>query len=214
MRFKEFLTEGSKFNLEKFKTDCAFTLDQLKGSAGKYLMYRGQPAGTKDWEITAWKGRTEPRNTPKIAHTLLNDFFTKKFGAPVRNWMFATGRKDTAQTYSGVQPIDIIFPIGKFEWVSCSDPDLYDLTIALNHQRWRINAVDVDNKISYDEKNELAANALIKSMDAADWYHNTDLVDAIKAEGEIMFKCSRFYQFSLYGAVWKSEEMEDFIHSL
>lgn len=213
MRFKEFITEGQKFNLEKFKSDCAFTLDQLGENIGSRLMYRGQMNPGDEWSIDTWKGRTAPRNTHRAVHDSLNVYFEKKFGAPIRNWMFASGNRESAQTYAGRGFPDVIFPIGKFEWVSTPDPDLYDLTIAVNHQQYLVKRADVDNKLTLDESYELATNALIKQMDKAKWFHNSNLLDTILSEGEIMFKCNKYYKFSIVGDTWNSKEMQDFIHN-
>jgi len=216
MRFKQYLQEESKFDLEKFKKDCSFILGELKGTGGSALMLRGSKDKNPDFEIAKWVPRDGPRNTPIAAHRAFNELFDKKFGVKARDWMFATGRHDSAEIYSGLTGPNIIFPIGKFEWLSCTDINdrFYDLTVALSKEREYIKNRDVSRSFSYDEIIELATKYLVKQLDEVSWTFNTDLVKCINYGAEIMFKCERYYAFNQSGDVWNSEEMRQLMESL
>lgn len=210
--FKQFLNEASKFDLEKFKKDCSFILNELKGSGGKYLMLRGAQDVPEDWAIQEWKIRSISRNTNIDSHNKINDYFEQRFGEPFRNWMFATGRMDTAVAYSNFKSPSVIFPIGKFEWFSSDSDSFSDMTVALNNIAREIkNSTD---SLSYDEVYSLATDNLIKKMENTNWYFNTDLLKCISNHNEIMFKCNKFYSFKYTGDTLNSPELTNFLKSL
>jgi hypothetical protein len=215
MRFKEFITEGQKFDLEKFKSDCAFYLDRLKGTNGDRLLYRGTHDFPKDFKIETWKSREGPRDSSLEMHDGINDFLNGKFGIKARDWMFCSGHIGDAALYSpGHKSYTIIFPIGKFEWLSALNDDAHDMTEFYNRCKGALAINAATKEKSYDERNKLAIDMMKHKMESWTWYHNQDIVGSIKGANEIMFKCDKFYAFYSYGDTWNSKEMQDFIHSI
>ncbi len=195
--FKQFITEESSFDLEKFKKDCAPFLSHLKGQDGKAVLYHGTtnyPRGT--WDVRSFKERTKPRDSSKDLHKALNEFFKDKFGIEPRNWLFSTGFPNEARVYSRSNDgVLAIFPIGEFEWICGLDDDLRDLTGWHSRLRSDIMVADVKNKISWDQRHKMATDFMMKKMGLMNWKHNTDLVECIKSDNEVMLKCSKFYAF-------------------
>lgn len=204
--FKQFLVEEESFDIEKFKTDCAFMLEQLKGKPAHRILWHGsKDITTKNFEIRTWRERTKPRDSIQTYHDALNKFFTEKFGSPVRNWLFTTGNYDDAHNYAGnssLQPV-AIFPIGKFEWVNGVDKDLRDMTGWHTRVSTEVMTSDPKGKISDDEVNQLATNFIVKKLMHMKWRHNTNLSAAIWSKNEIMIKCDKFYAFNPHGPAFK-----------
>lgn len=191
--FKQFITEGAAFDLEKFKTDCAFILSELKG--GNKLLWHGTDTAPPDWQIKQWKERTEPRDSSKVAHDQFNSLFTKMFGFPIRNWLFTTSyERDAAQYDSLVSKACAIFPIGKFDWVQGQDDNLRDLSMwharELNLLGHRLPTKD---SLSADEKQIIITDMLLKKIPNMKWKHNTDFDGCLHLDNEIMIKCDKFY---------------------
>ena len=210
--FKQFISEEEKpFDLDKFREDCAPYFKALGRTSP--LLYRGTRTPPTDWEITEWFTRTGPRDSDVTAHHLLNKYFIKKFGDPIRNWQFATGDPDTARLYGRASrdPVTAIFPIGELEWVSCLDQDVMDLTGYVNRAYNEVTRADKDENLSYKECYTLATESCIKKMDKMKWEHNTDLLKCIDFGGEIMFKCDKFYSFLETGKTFKSDEFQKLI---
>lgn len=216
--FKQFLSEAPQFEIERFKADCAFTLEQLKGSHGQSLLYRGTPAAPIDWEISKWQRRVQPKDTSLIYHRAMNEWFKSNMGDAIRNWMFCTGYKPTAGVYARGKPVTVIFPIGKFEWVCSKDPALTDMTDFIANLQHSISMKTPETGkdwIHTVETNTIAA--LHDKLDSTQFWQSTDLLDCIKSKTEIMFKCDKYYCFSDYdnetGTLY-SEEMQQLLKSL
>lgn len=202
--FKQFILEKREFDLEKFKSDCAYMLSLLKNTRGGHMLYHGTRSYPDDFDIGQWRPRPGPKDSHKIAHEKFNEFFMDKFGEPVRNWMFGTGLEEDARVYAGYnQPVTAIFPIGKFEWIQGQSDDLRDMTGWLDRVAGEIREADKDNKIDYDTRYRLAADVLVKKMRMIRWRHNTDLIACLNYENEIMFKCDKFYQFNVTGTTFR-----------
>lgn len=189
--FKQFLTEASAFDVEKFYSDCKFTLDFLPDD-GKTFLYHGTKSPPSTWEIKQWKPRVNPRNTPMLVHNKLNNIFSAQFGEPIRNWLFCTGRVDDAFMYGTPT---IIFPIGKFDWVCAQNSDLYDLTTAFI--LFRDNAREELGLGKPAEVNDLALANLSDLISDSKWWHNEHLFKCLVSSHEIMLKCDKFYSFNL-----------------
>jgi hypothetical protein len=215
--FKQFISEASAFELEKFKKDCAFYLNQIKNTGGKHLLYRGGKDWPDNWAIRKWAERIIPRNTPIVAHDLINDYLQKEYGHEFRNWMFCTGDRQQADIYSGRGGhVCAIFPIGKVEWFCGLIWDMRDLTGWLNSLSDEIYMADKERKISYDERYQLAATHVINVM--KDNKHkllfNEDFTRCINSYHEIMFKCNSYYAFNIDGDTFNSKEFKDFLTSI
>jgi hypothetical protein len=192
--FKSFLIEGPKFNLEKFKKDCAPFLTTLKKSHGSWGLYHGTKNYPDDFRIVDWKPRSGPRDSDREMHRRVNEFFVEKFGAPIRDWLFTSSNPDMAQLYAGFRaPICEVFPIGNFEWLQGDHADLHDMTGWHSRMEAEIKVADKDNKISYDERSILATNYMINKMRHMKWRFNTDLETCLQHDNEIMIKCDKFY---------------------
>lgn len=193
--FKTFLNEGAHFDLQQFEKDCAFLLNQLKGTGGSKLLYRGtESGGMADWEIRDFRMRAKPRDSSQNLHDRLNDFFVDLIGEPIRNWMFVTGSSADARGYG--KPY-IIFPIGEFEWVCNADvgkngiSDMYGTT---SYLAGKIFAADKENKYSCDQRQLMATDMLIKKLPHTRWNVNERLEECIESTNEIHLKCKRYYK--------------------
>lgn len=208
--FKQFIAEQETFNLEEFKEDCSFILSKLRGGGLENLLYRGMKGPRPDFVFATWTDRERPLHTRVEYHDLFNDFFIDKFGAPARNWMFATGNRDTAEMYANPS-LCVIFPIGQFDWICAQDSklqDLYTLSSGIESN------VTLDDSIPESkERKEILARLRIE-LEKAKWWHNTNLQDCIESGNEIMIKCKHYYSFNVSGDVWNSPELQNFLKQL
>ena len=206
MSFKRFITEQESFDIEKFKKDCAPFLNNLSGTHGEVLLLHGTAKPPKDWEIRQWRERTGPTDTPRAAHDVFNEYFKDRFGAPIRNWLFATGDIKTARVYTKRAPVCVIFPIGNYEFVSSPDKDMNDLTTL--HSRTKAEFFVLtpydDSGPATDKK---VANYMIGRMRHVKW-NTTDIVSAVESKNEIMLKCDKFYCLNEHGDTFNSSEFK------
>ena len=112
------------------KKDCAYFL-KCRGTSKK-LFYRGDNKASDDFSINNHIVRDFPRDTPRIVHAAVNNFFKEKFNWPARtDGLFVTAKEKTASTY-GV--LTTIFPIGNFEWICNTNPayrDIFQLAVKI-----------------------------------------------------------------------------------
>jgi hypothetical protein len=198
--FKQYIQEGfsKDFDLEKFKTDCAFYLKECKG----FPIYHGADEGTNNYTIETFHFREKPRDTKKDVHDIVNNTFHDMYGIKPRDWLFVTGNKIDARDYG--QPF-VIVPIGKFDWVS--SPDFKDLTRKFN----KIFKPIWDNHS--ENAREKAIEQLVSEIKSADWNHNRAFYQCVISCSEIMIKCDQFYSFNTNGEVYNNE-IEPFLKSL
>jgi hypothetical protein len=127
MRLSNYLTETTLKNSEIIaiiKKDCKPFLKMMHDS--KSLYFRG----THDSPTISRFQRIENRNpldTVKIFHDMLNNYFIKYFGWPVRNGVFATATKNNALMYGAIH---IIFGKGNFKYCWC--PGIHDMVFDRN----------------------------------------------------------------------------------
>ena len=206
--FKQFLSEASDFDIERFKRDCSQVLSMLDSN---HIMYRGIGDTDGDVAINKWYAREYPLTTPQYVHDEMNKFFTDLFGEPIRNWMFCTGDKKTALAYTDGDEADqvyAIFPIGKFEWVCSLDWQFRDLTGAFQKHFSAVNVskpkdVAMADWLSKNDREKLALERVKKEVDPSRWRKNTDLKGCIESHNEIMIKCDSYYRVSITSPEFK-----------
>jgi hypothetical protein len=193
--FKNFLNEqDGQFDLELFKKDCAPFLDMIRNGKEPHLLWHGTRNYPRDFSISKFKLRRDPRDTPGDLHEILNNYFVERFGEPIRNWLFTTGFEGDARVYAGFgSSICAIFPIGKFEWACSDDPRLRDMTGAFDTIRSEVRDTVSQDSMTYAEFMNISTELLIRLLKRAHWMFNTDLVKCIASENEVMIKCDRFY---------------------
>lgn len=224
--FKQFLLEASDLEIERFKTDCAFVLEQLKGSHGSALLYRGSASPPADWDIRTWERRAKPRDTMRVYHDAMNEWFKDRMGDEVRNWMFCTGFAPSAAPYAKGKPISVIFPIGHFEWVCSQDTALTDMTDYIANLQHAVQK-DLEVGLEQDDLGETDWEAyddaveaetikqLTSKLSSTKFWKSTNLLDCIRSKTEIMFKCNRYYCFAdVPGGTLYSPEMQELLKSL
>jgi hypothetical protein len=194
--FKQFITEESDFDMDKFKKDCHIFLEKSKGE----MIYHGSSENIlfpSDSKIITWKERTRPRNTNTKLHEILNEFFVKKFGEKCRNWLFVTGSERDADSYNNDKNFCYaIFPIGEFQWL-CEPNNIRDFFTDFN------GIVDTSHyEHGYYDKNK---DAIIEGLEDLNWEFNTNLSKCIKSEHEIMLKCNQYYAIKTDSKLFKDK---------
>lgn len=193
--FKTFLCEEQSFDLDQFEKDCSFLFEQLKGTSGDKLLYRGtETGGMAPWEIMDFRFRSKPRDSSQYLHDKLNTAFVDLVGEPIRNWMFVTGSKQDAKGYG--KPY-VIFPIGQFEWVCNADigkDGISDMYGTASYLATKIFQADKENKYSFDQRHTMAADLLVKKVSHSRWNVNERLDECIDSGNEIHLKCKKFYK--------------------
>lgn len=134
MRFYNYVNEGKSFydgqkaapEVKKLLSKCKPFIKDYKKTGftnGDMWLFSGRKY---DGDITVKSVRKDrnPKDTPKIVHDLVDDYFEDKFGyRPRSESVFTTGLKNEASRYGMVY---LIFPIGKYKilWSSMVE-DLY-----------------------------------------------------------------------------------------
>ena len=198
MRFTQFVLEKEQFDLEKFKKNCAFYLEQMEGHNG--YLFHGSKSTPRDYAMKAFVPREAPRDSPNKLHNEVNDFLEKKFHYPFRNGLFTTGRYSAALGYGTV---GVIFPIGKFEWLCNTERQFHDLTGAYETN---VDLLRANNpELGYDERSEQAADMTLAKLKASKmWNHNANLPHCIQSKNEIMIKCNSYYVFNYEGKTFQN----------
>lgn len=193
---KLFELHEQNFDLEKFKSDCAPFLAELKGASS--VLYHGSHHSPTDFEVRQFKERSGPRDTLPRIHTELNDIFKQKYGHEIRNWLFTTGDRHQARVYG---PLNVIFPIGSnynYVW----SPFVEDMT---SH---RTGFVDKYHHLPYDERQEKANDEFLNDIATTTFHVDKQLHEALESRHEIHLKCEKFYIFK-----WTGDTYEDQIRT-
>jgi hypothetical protein len=191
MRFKEFLKEDKEFDFEKFKVDCAYVLDRLDG---EHFLFHGSQDSPETFDIRTWHERSEPRDTDPNQHKVMNKFLKGKFGAEARNWLFTTSDFHDANYYANDYPV-AIFPIGKFDWICCLDPETRDMTnfIALINRDYMSANQKNPTGLTFGEIKMKAIYDATAKLNKMEWRYDNDLDKCLKSKNEIMIRCDKFY---------------------
>lgn len=189
--FKQFINEGTNFDLDKFTQECDFFLSNIKGTNS--LLWRGVTIPPRDYSILQFIGRTKTLDMPQNIHTFLNSYYKERIGYPIRNWMFGTGNRNEAKQYTGREP-SLLFPIGNFSWFCFKDRELKDLWLYIDRIANRINKAIVDEK---EATFQLYAS-LEDALDNAEYWFNEDLKACLESGNEVMINCKEYYLFNPY----------------
>jgi hypothetical protein len=132
MKFNEYLTEVSRFQLEQYgvikaiEHTCKPFLKEFRNTGLDRLIWRGTSKRIKKAiaEITPRKNRL-PKDMPEELHDMLDDEFYRKFKwRPRSEGVFTTSNKITAEGYGS--RIVIFVPVGEYEYVyNVNISDLY-----------------------------------------------------------------------------------------
>ncbi len=218
MRFKQFIQEEKNFDLEKFKSDCEFYFNEMRDAdLSTNFLFHGDKNAPSDFIIKQFKERGGPRDTNKEIHNSINIIFDDKFGFPFRNGLFVTGRSSDTNAY-GKQTI--IFPIGKFDWLSNLSEEFRDMTElqekihieVWSKIKWSQDRTS-NQKIEADMFAEIHDKVVDKVSQSKYWKHNEDLLECIHNKSEIMIKCKQYYEFTLDGDTF-NDVVKPFLKSL
>lgn len=198
MKLFELMSRFESFDLDKFKTDCAPFLNELKGA--KSLPYHGTYVKTEDWDIREFKPREGPRDMSKHVYDGINAITKKKFGHEIRKWMFITGNAKDARMYG---PLHVVFPIGSnYHYVWSNVDDLHSLSY---QYRERARA---DKDLLHLDWNERNAHGDEQFLHAVDNYIPFKVDEALPAalasDNEIHLSCEKFYIFNVYGSAFET----------
>ena len=207
MKSKEFIVENI-ITEDEFKR----YLDTIKRHCQPYLQQN-------PWPLTKplWRGMRDSRefilkevrktdrktvDTPKPVHDTLNHAFSKLFGIPYRNGLFATGKKADALSYGNEF---LIFPAGRFKFIwSPQIKDIWDELVT----KFYINR---DHNQSKEE-----LERIYEYFTTTDLYRVDSLPTAIRSGHEIMIWCDAYYainndSFGSYSMHFR-KEFEGYMH--
>ncbi len=177
------------------KRDCQPYLRQNAFSLKQLAMYRGLEPGeafTEQYPTVIHKDiRLNDRkvsDTDPLIHDFFNIQFTKLYGAPFRNSMFANGNAGMVFQYGRVY---IVFPIGEFKFLWSDVVD--DLYVSISNETWNVfpNGVPETHKLRDSLKPEQALYKYLNPI--AKSYRTDDLMSAIASSKEIMIRGSSYY---------------------
>ena len=168
--------------LSIIKKNCGPFLTAINNQITDYPLYRGakwnQPALLFEPLIrkTARLDDRRPKDTNKLKHARINDYFIRTFDEPFRNSVHVTGDEHQASFYGRVF---MMFPIGEFTFLW--SPHIIDIAFDI---KWPA----VGNFANVPPTQEVVDD-VIGNLD----YHTVDLITAIKSKVEIMIRCEEYY---------------------
>jgi hypothetical protein len=205
--FKQFLNEGDnelgdftpEQAAEKIKKDCAKFLEEsrFKGFGPQHELYRGIKAELPAFHKNRVEMNRQPKDTSKLQHETLNEYFMEQFGINYRsNAFFATSSCSLARDYGCAY---IIFPIGNYQYIwSEQIRDAYLFFDAENREFMNDYHEIFGHKIEYidhdeDSNNRNYCKAIKQYLEKTHPYKDTNLSKAIDHDSEIMIHCENYY---------------------
>lgn len=212
MKLLKYLNEESAdYIVETLDKECS---DIIKiYSRAKWCLLRGEKAQNKDFIsripriANSSQDSRKPASTPEEVHDFINKWFDKKFGWPVRNGVFTTGKIGTASDYGTIY---LFFPTDGYKFVySKSISDLYSqMPMRIEWDKW----TEKEREMWFYEKTWLPdLDSKNTNTSYTTWetvinkHHFTDknLEEAVH-EGvghsgtppEVVFKCKKYYGLS------------------
>jgi hypothetical protein len=176
---------------QKIKDDCQPFLKAINYDVKHYWLTRGVNNSEEDFitRRVRLKDRN-PRDTPYPVHQLLNDYFTKKFGEPFRNAMFATNSLEQATEYAfgGLTEGEryLVYPTGNFTFIW--SPEIFDLLDIL--QYYNLHAACTAERAATPQFQETFNKLKTEKLST---YTNKDLKAAIKSRNEVMIRCIGYH---------------------
>lgn len=187
--FKQFLVESDQPDLIQFlRKNCDEAVHDMYVS-GK-AMWRGtkvEPRESFTWNGKVVKGqvivpRTDrrPKDMPKWAHNLIDDFFYQEFGVtPRSSAVFASTSRANADEYAGSGNPKVVIPIGRYSVIW--SPVIQDLFTVL--------FPDIGynpNEVTREMQEQYVLDILKNSR-----YTETSL-KSVKGQSELMVMCQRY----------------------
>jgi hypothetical protein len=152
----------------------------------KRMLYRGS-TGHEGYNYLVRPTRLEnrvPKDIPQEIHDGFNKLFTKRFGWPVRNGVFATSDQYNAEYYGTSW---CFFPIGNYKFVWASHiADLYDFYRRRTTDQFRFYL-----RGKY-EGERLSYSLMMEVKDFLKDYSDKYLKIAIAKKKEISFNCKQY----------------------
>jgi hypothetical protein len=175
LEFEEKLTPAAISAM--IQKDCQPFLSAIGNEPIRNMLYRGMtgprvPIQKKQVHLSSRK----PMTTNNEIHGLINDYFTRQFGEPFRNALFASGDRGHALGYGN--KVLSIFPIGEFTFVwSPEMSDMYDVT-------W-----PRPGGFSNVTPSQEMVDVTLEAYD----YTNKSFKSALRSGHEIMIRCNNYY---------------------
>lgn len=159
--------------------NCQPFLESIGQDVDTYKLFRGMRTvvGTAIQRKQVRLDKRDPAQTEEPTHRKINNFFTKEFGAPFRNAVFATGNSIEASVYGNA--VHVIYPIGDFTflWSPVVKDQTYDLKW---HYLGGFSNVPPTQKL---------VDQTLRDVE----YTMNDMKKAILSKSEIMIRCKEYY---------------------
>jgi len=180
MRFEQYINEARITDTDDLasliKKECKWF---FKEKLTNKFLYRGTISIIDDYKKIIPRKKRMPKDTPIHIHNFMNKVFTKKFGWPGRNGVFATSKASVAGGHSPTVKAYLFFPVGKYKYIwSPKTDDFY---------------MYVGREIPHEKKFFAPSMAEI----LAETYIDNNLPLAMEKGYEISFWCDAYYLVDL-----------------
>lgn len=184
--------------INEIKAHCKPWLDAIEYDVVHYPLYRGM-RGTGDSPVVTGRIRLEGRSamsTGDHVHEAVNDYFTRTFGEPFRNAMFASSDPDFATDYGNLY---LVFPRGEFTFIWSPDVvDLYNI------------ADNIDEAIDDDKESDPPGHAKFFETYMDDLgYRDSGVQAALDAKNEMMIRARAYYGIRLHSFFNRDDYIDD-----
>lgn len=184
MRLQNYITETKEEVTElseMIEKDCREFLNKTRGN----VLYRGVKLlniklDSKKYAVLKPRSERRPTDTPKDVQEYVDTKLKKRFGwRPRTEGIFVTGSYSQAKDYGSVATV---WPIGHFKYIWSKDITDFYTDVYKRYQ-------------SLGPKRTLDFDGLDKAIES---YQDSNLINAIRANKEIMLKTKEYYVVPLH----------------
>lgn len=166
--------------------NCSEFLTAIDYKIERHVLWRGLSSRNVPdiFELFLLQDRERARDTPRVIHDEVNNWFIQEYGIPYRTEaIFCTGSKKMALEYS--RSVGAIIPYNGYEFIySNTIKDLYH-SIEFNSP--------LLSMVNSKEYTYLELNREVDILLHSGEYSNTNIVDAIQSDAEIMLHSDKYY---------------------
>lgn len=166
--------------------NCSDFLTAIDYEIDRHVLLRGLSSRNipEVFELSLLQDREKPRDTPRVIHDEVNNWFIQEYGIPYRTEaIFCTGSKKMALEYS--PSVVAIIPYDGYEFI-------YSNTIKDLYRSIEFNS-PLLSMVNTKEYTYLELNREVDILLHSGEYSNTNIIDAIHSDTEIMLHSEKYY---------------------